>query len=124
MAPEIPEGWSGLALVIGERPGQDEDRRTGRPFTGRAGCLLRELLAEAGFAAADVAYTNAVQCASSANRTPTMREIKCCRGLLLELIRTLRPRVVIAAGSTALKALTGSGDVHILRARGRALFIE
>lgn len=124
MGPEIPDGWTGLALVVGERPGQDEDRRSGRPFTGPAGQLLRELLRRAGFADTDVALVNAVQCAAPQNRTPTMHEVHCCRGLLLECIRTLQPKVVVALGGTALKALVGAGDVHILRARGRALRLE
>src|SRR5437667_1869824 len=62
MVPYVPDGWTGKLLLVGEGPGRDEDERSGRPFTGRAGILLRLLWREAGFNDQDVALVNAVRC--------------------------------------------------------------
>jgi DNA polymerase len=88
-----------LALV-GEAPGADEDR-AGRPFVGRAGRLLDQLLAEAGLARADVAVLNVLQCRPPGNRAPKPAEIACCGGWLARKLELVDPAVVCALGRTA-----------------------
>ncbi len=66
-----------LALV-GEAPGAEEDP-TGRPFVGKAGALLDELLAEAGLDRAGVAVVNVLKCRPPGNRTPAATEATRCR---------------------------------------------
>lgn len=115
----VPPDWTGRLLVVGERPGQDEDRRTGRPFTGPAGRVLAELLREAGYTERDVAYTNAVRCGHPNNTEPTMVQVRCCRSLLLGLIDKLNPQVVLGVGTWAARALTNSGRATVTSLRGR-----
>ncbi|MDR3247294.1 MAG: uracil-DNA glycosylase, partial [Treponema sp.] len=59
-----------LVLVVGEGPGQDEDR-TGRPFVGRAGQLLDKMLASIGlFREQNCFIANVVKCRPPENRDP------------------------------------------------------
>jgi uracil-DNA glycosylase family 4 len=111
-----------LALV-GEAPGADEDRE-GRPFVGRAGRLLDELLAEAGLARADVAVVNVLQCRPPGNRTPKPAEIARCRGWLNRKLELLDPQLICALGRTAAGWFLGNvtlaatrGQVHEVRGR-------
>ena len=120
MRPFVPRGWAKRLLVVGEAPGGDEDERSGRPFTGPAGKLLTKLLGEAGFGDADVALANAVRCRPPANRTPTMRQIRCCRPFLETVLRGSAPAAVLGMGATALRALTNDGSRQSVTAeRGR-----
>lgn len=100
-------------MVIGEGPGFEEDK-AGKPFMGRSGQLLAKMLYEAGIPPADVRLSNAVRCRPPGNRTPSAKEIANCKPYLLEEIRQVNPKVIIAVGGTALTALYGAhkvGDV-------------
>lgn len=89
-------------MVIGEAPGQAE-AKTGKPFMGKSGEILREQLARVGLGRAYI--TNVVKCRPPDNRTPTNDELKACRKYLDEEISTLQPRAIIALGATASKAV-------------------
>ncbi len=123
MPAEVPRGWTRRLLLVGEAPGRDEDERTGRPFTGLAGRLLRNALAEAAFRPEDVAFTNAVRCRPPGNATPTMGQIRWCRPLLLGELAALQPQVVLGLGTTAARALTDHGGAVVTRLRGRRLTV-
>jgi len=69
-------GSSGV-MFIGEAPGRSEDEM-GRPFVGRAGQLLTELIGEAGLRREDVYITNVVKCRPPGNRDPLEDEIRAC----------------------------------------------
>ena len=103
---EAPPG-ARLALV-GEAPGADEDR-AGRPFVGRAGRLLDELLAEAGLDRSAVAVLNVLQCRPPGNRTPTPAEVARCRGWLDRKLALVRPELIVALGLTAAGWFLGRG---------------
>jgi len=118
--PWVPRDWTGCLLLVGEGPGADEDK-AGRPFVGRAGKLLYAMLREAGFREDDAALHNAVICRPPGNRNPSMREVRACRGFLLDTIQRLQPRYVIGLGTIAAKALTNQGDVSVTSLRGRPL---
>ena len=121
------EGPRGAPLMlVGEAPGSEEDR-TGRPFIGPAGVLLRELLREAGVDPAKVFVTNAVKHFAyrirgrrRMPRTPGQREIEACNLWLRREIENIAPRVIVTLGTTGLKAILGE-RLAIVAARERAL---
>ena len=101
-------------MFIGEAPGKQEDE-AGRPFVGRAGALLEELLKEAGFSREDVFITNVVKCRPPDNRDPRKDEIETCKPYLEEQIDLLEPKLIVTLGNHAAETLIGrSGmkDMH------------
>jgi DNA polymerase len=104
-------------LVVGEAPGANEDL-AGRPFVGRGGQLLDELMAAAGLARADTAVLNVLKCRPPANRTPTRAEATRCVGWLDRQIELIGPALVLTLGRTALTWAL-SAKVTLEAARGR-----
>jgi uracil-DNA glycosylase len=104
-------------MIIGEAPGADEDR-IGRPFVGRAGQLLDQMLAAIGLAREGVLITNVIYWRPPGNRTPTTDEIAACVPFVLRHVALVRPRVLVLAGGTAARALLPPGP-GITRLRGR-----
>jgi DNA polymerase len=102
---DLPGPGARLALV-GEAPGADEDR-AGRPFVGRAGRLLDDLLAEAGLDRAEVAVLNVLQCRPPGNRPPRPAEVARCSGWLARKLELVDPAVVCALGRTAASWFLG-----------------
>ncbi|SLN69748.1 Uracil DNA glycosylase superfamily protein [Roseivivax jejudonensis] len=125
-APVPGEGPAGAPLmIVGEQPGDHEDL-AGRPFVGPAGAVFDEAARAAGLDRGAAYITNAVKGFKYAPRgkrrihqRPDAGEVTRCRWWL-DLERDLvRPRLILAMGSTALASLTGSGQ-GILSRRGRA----
>jgi DNA polymerase len=104
-------------MFIGEAPGAEEDRR-GLPFVGRAGGLLKELLAEIGLGREDVFIANTLMCRPPGNRNPQPDELEACRPYLLEKVRLIEPRVIATLGNFATKLITGN-QTGITRVRGK-----
>ena len=98
-------GASGL-LILGEAPGQEEDR-DGRPFVGSAGRILDKLLVEAGVARAAAYVTNTVLCHPPEDRDPTADELFVCGPYLDVQIAVVQPRVIITLGLIPLRRLLG-----------------
>jgi DNA polymerase len=104
-------------LLIGEQPGDSEDRQ-GEPFVGPAGRLLREALGQAGIAEQDVYLTNAVKHfrwrpephggKRRIHQRPDAGQIAACRPWWLAELRIIDPKVIVALGATAGQALFGS----------------
>lgn len=89
-------------LVVGEAPGQTEDEE-GRPFIGRAGQYLREILDEIDISLdRDAWTTNALICRPPNNATPDAKQISYCRPNLLNTLRDLQPNVVLLLGRSAV----------------------
>lgn len=88
-------------ILVGEAPGASEDLE-GRPFVGRSGKLLDDLLQEAGLARADVFITNVVKARPPGNRDPTAAEVAHHRPWLERQLELIRPRVIIPVGRHAL----------------------
>jgi len=103
-------------MLVGEAPGRDEDRQ-GLPFVGRAGQLLDRILGAAGLERDRVYITNVVKCRPPSNRTPTLPEMAACLPLLQAQTRLIRPKLIVAMGSTALKAMVNP-QARITRMRG------
>ncbi len=87
-------------MFIGEGPGANEDLQ-GRPFVGRAGKLLDELLAEIGLSRPEVFVANVVKCRPPNNRDPQPDEIGCCEVYLREQIEGIRPKLIVLLGRFA-----------------------
>ena len=113
-------------MLVGEAPGASEDKQ-GRPFVGRAGKLLDELLAEAGLAREDVFITNVVKARPPGNRDPKADEVAHHRPWLEAQLEVIGPRLVVPLGRHALKhfardAKIGESHGHVMERDGRALF--
>jgi len=100
-------------MMIGEQPGDQEDRQ-GRPFVGGAGKLLDRALNDAGVDRSEVYVTNAVKHFKWVERgkrrihqKPNVAEIQACRPWLEAEIRTTKPDLVVCLGATAAQALMG-----------------
>ncbi len=106
-------------VCVGEGPGQQEDE-TGRPFVGAAGELLTKILTAIQFSREEIFICNVVKHRPPGNRTPSPDEIQACRPYLEQQLALLRPRVILALGSTAANTLLGTtqslgslrGQVH------------
>ncbi|MEX0907240.1 MAG: uracil-DNA glycosylase, partial [Gemmatimonadota bacterium] len=103
-------------VVVGEAPGQEEDR-TGRPFVGRAGRLLDLLLMTAGFPRETVYICNVLKCRPPGNRNPLPGEVSSCAAFLRGQLEAVSPRVLLAVGKFAAQALLQT-DESIGRLRG------
>ena len=113
-------------MVVGEAPGRFEDEQ-GRPFVGRAGQLLDELLAEAGLARAEVFITNVVKARPPGNRDPTKAEVEHWMPVLEQQLALVAPRLVVPLGRHALAhfapgAKIGEAHGRAFSERGRELF--
>ena len=113
-------------MLIGEQPGDQEDR-AGEPFVGPAGEVLQRALAEAGIARSEVYLTNAVKHFKweprgkrRIHQTPRLSEMRACRPWLEAEIRALQPSVIVCLGSTAAQSLMGP-QFRVTRDRGRVL---
>ena len=91
-------------MVIGEGPGANEDEQ-GRPFVGRAGELLNDILAAIGCPRETVYIANIVKCRPPQNRNPEHNEIAECIPYLHRQIALVKPKVIIAMGGVAASTL-------------------
>lgn len=99
------EGSPAAAIMfVGEGPGQTEDEQ-GRPFVGRAGELLNNMITAMGLKREDVYIANVVKCRPPENRTPTPQESAACWNFLRQQIQIIQPQVIVALGSPAAKML-------------------
>lgn len=124
------EGPADAALMlVGEQPGDQEDL-AGRPFVGPAGKVLDRALGEAGIDRDTVYVTNAVKHFKFEPRgrrrihaKPDAGEIEVCRWWYEQETMIVQPKLTVALGATAARALTGR-TVTIGRERGRAFELE
>ncbi len=100
-------------LLIGEAPGRNEDLQ-GRPFVGRAGKFLDELLQAAGIKRDDVFIANILKCRPPENRNPREDEIRACTPFLDRQIAFIKPRVICPMGNFATSYVLGKFGVEPL----------
>jgi DNA polymerase len=111
-------------MLVGEQPGDEEDRQ-GEPFVGPAGRLLDRALEAAKIDRAHIYITNAVKHFKweprgkrRLHKTPAQREIEACHQWLEGEIRAIQPKVIVCLGATAAKALFGPAfKVSTMRGR-------
>ncbi|GAA2504170.1 UdgX family uracil-DNA binding protein [Streptomyces gobitricini] len=119
----------GRVLLVGEQPGDQEDRQ-GAPFVGPAGKVLTRALHEAGIEPGDTYVTNAVKHFKfevvpergkrRIHKSPSLRETAACKPWLEAELRLVDPEVIVALGATAGKALLGS-SFRVTKQRGALL---
>lgn len=125
--PVFGEGPIGAPLLfVGEQPGDEEDMQ-GRPFVGPAGRLFDRALGEAGVPRDEAYVTNAVKhfkfTPSGRRRlhqSPDAGDIAYYRPFLLREIGIVGPKLVVALGATALRALTGKA-MPVMKTRGNTV---
>ncbi len=112
--------------LVGEQPGDEEDRR-GSPFVGPAGKVLDNALEAAGLIRGDLYLTNAVKAFRFEERgkrrihqTPRSRDIAVCRPWLLAEMDLVHPQVIVCLGASAAQSLLGK-KVSIAGARGQLI---
>ena len=92
-------------LIIGEAPGAQEDLE-GKPYVGKSGKLLNQLLQKTGIDyEEDVYFCNVIKCRPPNNRKPTIGEINVHKPWLLQQIKLVDPKFIVLTGSTATKAI-------------------
>lgn len=114
-------------MVVGEQPGNQEDL-AGKAFVGPAGRLLDEAFAQAGLSRESVFLTNAVKHFKwelrgkrRLHKTPAQREIEACGYWLEDEFERVAPRVVVALGATALKAVLGVKATALRKVLGQPI---
>jgi DNA polymerase len=103
-------------LFVGEAPGETEDE-VGRPFVGRAGQKLNDMIHAMGLRREDVYIANVLKSRPPDNRTPLPHEVDACGPYLLAQIMAVAPRVIVTLGGPACKLLLNDSR-GITRARG------
>lgn len=116
---------SAKLMVIGEAPGEHEERQ-GKPFVGPSGKILDEMLQKAGTSREAVYVTNVVKVRPPQNKIQRLKEIgKSIDEFLPQLfdeITAIRPNCILALGNTPLNALTDKSG--ITNYRGSILFSQ
>ncbi len=104
-------------MFVGEAPGHDEDVQ-GEPFVGRAGQLLTRIIEAIALKRHDVYIANVIKCRPPENRNPEPDEVEMCEPFLFRQVETIRPKVIVALGTFAARALLKTQE-PISRLRGR-----
>jgi uracil-DNA glycosylase family 4 len=113
-------------MVVGEGPGREEDA-TGRPFVGRAGRLLDDLLASVGLRREDLYITNALKDRAATarapfrDRPPHASELAACAPWLAEQVAIIDPRLIVTLGRVALAAFLPAARIKDVHGRAQRL---
>lgn len=114
-------------MLVGEQPGDQEDLQ-GKPFVGPAGQLLNQVMDEAGVDRRAIYLTNAVKHFKweprgkrRLHKTPAQKEIEACSYWLEHELAEVKPDVIVALGSTALKSVLGTGHVTLKDTLGKPI---
>lgn len=94
-------------MIIGEAPGADEDEQ-GKPFVGRAGQLLTQIIEAINLKREDLFIANIIKCRPPANRRPLPIEVEKCEPYLQKQIEIINPKFILALGLTAVDTLLKS----------------
>jgi uracil-DNA glycosylase len=104
-------------MFIGEAPGEEEDNQ-GRPFVGKAGKLLDQLIERIGLRRENVYICNVLKCRPPNNRDPEEREIASCKNYLFAQLNFIKPKIICTLGRHAYNTLFDV-DERITKVRGR-----
>ena len=106
-------------VFVGEAPGFNEDVQ-GKPFVGRAGQLLNQMLSNVGLRREDVYICNVLKCRPPENRDPQPAEVAACLPNLLTQLSLIAPDILVCLGRHAAGALLGT-ESAMRDLRGRVL---
>jgi len=111
--PDQPEpGYRPLIVVIGEAPGEQEDRK-GVGFVGRAGKTLELELSHHGLERRkDYLCANLIRCRPPGNRVPRAEEKEACLPFLDHYLRVIQPRWILTVGNSATQTFAGKGTLQ------------
>ena len=110
-------------MIIGEAPGRTEDKLQ-KPFVGRAGRLLDDLLKRVSLDRTKVYITNVVNYRPDKNRKPTHEEINKFKKILFKHIEIIKPKCILLLGATAAKAvLNHEGPLSKVRGKWKNIKI-
>jgi len=109
-------------VFIGEAPGYYEDQ-IGKPFVGRAGRLLDNLLDEIGLSRDSVYIANVLKCRPPGNRDPLPEEIDACKPYLMEQLKIIQPLIICTLGKFALVSIYNK-SASITALHGRLIQME
>jgi uracil-DNA glycosylase len=109
-------------MLIGEAPGQNEDRE-GLPFVGKAGQLLTEMIRALGLRREQVYIANVLKCRPPANRDPQANEVAACADYLHRQIELVKPKIILAVGRIAAQNLLKTQE-PLARLRGVVHHLE
>jgi len=87
-------------FFVGEAPGYNEDLQ-GRPFVGKAGKILDELLESIGLRRSDIYIANILKCRPPNNRNPLKTEIDACTEHLDKQMELIQPKIIVPLGNFA-----------------------
>ncbi|HOX86981.1 MAG TPA: uracil-DNA glycosylase [bacterium] len=105
-------------LVIGEAPGEEEDRQ-GFVFVGRAGELLDKILAAINLRRQDIYIANVLKCRPPQNRDPQLTEIAACLPYLHKQIELINPAFILCLGRIAAQTVLQT-TTSLEKLRGQA----
>ena len=106
-------------MFVGEAPGADEDIQ-GKPFVGRAGQLLTDIIKAMKLTRDDVYIANVIKCRPPGNRNPEPDELDACRPFIRRQIALIKPKVIVTLGRFALQSMM-ERSYSITAARGKWL---
>ena len=110
-------------MIVGEAPGKTEDKLQ-KPFVGRAGKLLDDLLGRVSLDRTKVYITNVVNYRPDKNRKPTHEEINKFKKILFKHIEIIKPKCILLLGATAAKAvLNHEGPLSKVRGKWKNIKI-
>ncbi|MBI5376769.1 MAG: uracil-DNA glycosylase [Candidatus Schekmanbacteria bacterium] len=109
--------YNARLMFVGEAPGRDEDIQ-GKPFVGRAGKLLTDMINAMGLSREQVFIANIIKCRPPQNRNPMQDEIEQCEPFLVEQINIIQPEVIVALGTFSAQTLLKTEN-KISNLRGR-----
>ncbi len=96
-------------MLIGEAPGQSEDLE-GKPFVGKAGQLLTEMIRALGLSRDRVFIANVLKCRPPGNRDPNREEVAACQEYLQRQIALVKPKIILAVGRVAAQNLLNTQE--------------
>ena len=96
-------------MVVGDAPGEDEDK-AGTSFAGPAGQLLDNMLKALGLTRSQVYITHALKCRTPTGRSASQVEVSHCATYLARQVALVQPKVILAMGRTAALALLQSAE--------------
>lgn len=103
-------------MLIGEAPGEQEDRE-GEPFVGAAGQLLTKILSAINFTREDVYIANILKHRPPGNRNPSPEERKRSLPYLLRQIDLVEPKLILCLGKVAGNTLLAN-ELSLMEMRG------
>ena len=112
------DGPAAALMIIGDIPGEDEDR-SGRPFSGPGGQLLDRMLASIGLNRSTVRLATVIPWRPPGNRKPTEHERALCLPFLHRHIALAGPRRLLLLGTPTVASVIPAPPAALRRLRGR-----